>query len=106
MKAYCAGNGQLHQMSMQAVTNTLDCMHDQQMIIVEGPELEGYTDRKYIFRRITPTECARLQGFPDWWTDGVAGSDSAKYRMWGNGVSLPCVADVLGRIAEELQKDG
>ncbi len=24
-------------------------------------------DTEYIVRRLTPTECARLQGFPDWW---------------------------------------
>lgn len=61
--------------------------------------------RKYVLRRLTPTECARLQGFPDWWTDGVEGSDSARYKMWGNGIALPCAVDVLGRIAEEMQKD-
>ena len=56
--------------------------------------------RKYIVRRLTPLECCRLQGFPDWWTDGVEGSDSAVYKMWGNGIALPCAADVLRRIAE------
>ena len=61
--------------------------------------------RKYVLRRLTPTECARLQGFPDWWTDGVEGSDSAKYKMWGNAIAIPCAADVLGRIAKELRKD-
>ena len=58
--------------------------------------------RKYVLRRLTPMECARLQGFPDWWTDGADGSDSAIYKMWGNGIALPCAADVLGRIAKEL----
>lgn len=62
------------------------------------------TGRKYIVRRLTPTECARLQGFPDWWTDGVDGSDAAKYKMWGNGIALPCAVDVLGRIAKEMSK--
>ena len=103
-KAYCAGNGQLHQMSMKNVMNTLDCMHDQQITliscIVGGTTLE---DRKYVLRRLTPTECCRLQGFPDWWVDGAEGSDSAIYKMWGNGIALPCAADVLGRIAKELQ---
>ena len=61
--------------------------------------------RKYVLRRLTPTECARLQGFPDWWCDGANGSDSAQYKLWGNGVALPCVYDVLGRIAEEMRKD-
>lgn len=36
MKWHCAGNGQLHQMSMLTVTNTLDCMHDQQIILGGG----------------------------------------------------------------------
>ena len=89
----------------------------------------------YTVRRLTPTECARLQGFPDNWcadlgtektTDEemyfwhkvfktyseVTGckmksdkqvakwlkdpySDSAEYKMWGNGVALPCVWFVL-----------
>ena len=55
---------------------------------------------KYIVRRLTPTECARLQGFPDWWDADVEGSDSARYKMWGNGIALPCAEFVLRRIAE------
>lgn len=61
-------------------------------------------ERRYIVRRLTPLECCRLQGFPDWWEDGVEGSDSARYKMWGNGIALPCAADVLGRIAKELKE--
>lgn len=63
-------------------------------------------DKKYVVRRLTPVECSRLQGFPDWWTDGANGSDSNIYKMWGNGIALPCAADVIGRLAKELQKDG
>ena len=33
MNYLCAGNGQLNQMSMMPVMNTLDCMHDQQIVI-------------------------------------------------------------------------
>lgn len=62
------------------------------------------TERKYVLRRLTPTECARLQGFPDWWTDGANGSDSNIYKMWGNGIALPCAVDVLGRIAKEVEE--
>lgn len=65
----------------------------------------GQSGRKYIVRRLTPLECCRLQGFPDWWEDGVEGSDSARYKMWGNGIALPCAADVLGRIARESQRN-
>lgn len=61
--------------------------------------------RKYIVRRLTPTECLRLQGLPDWWCDGANGSDSAIYKMAGNGLAIPCAEDVIGRCAEELLKD-
>ncbi len=50
-------------------------------------------------RRLTPTECERLQGFPDGHTAGQ--SDSARYRQLGNAVCVP-VARYLGwRIAEQ-----
>ena len=100
---------------------------------------------EYIVRRLTPTECARLQGFPDWWCSGlgteepaedemsfwrevfethrrIAGtstkpktdkqiikwlknphSDSAEYKMWGNGVALPNVCFVLSGIVYYAQ---
>ena len=102
----------------------------------------------YIVRRLTPTECARLQGFPDWWCDdlgtdeltaeeifwwsevfeahrcitGTSGkaktekqivkwlkdphSDSAEYKMWGNGVALPNVVFVLSGIVYYSQLPG
>ena len=64
--------------------------------------------RKYIVRRLTPTECARLQGFPDTWGDvlvkGKPHSDSAEYKMWGNGIALPCAVFVLGRIAGQIER--
>lgn len=49
-------------------------------------------------RRLTPTECERLQGFPDGWTDGQA--DSHRYKQMGNAVTVN-VAEWIGkRIAE------
>ena len=39
-------------------------------------------------RRLTLAECCRLQGFPDDWLDGLGLSDSAKYRMLGNSVTV------------------
>lgn len=56
--------------------------------------------RRYFVRRLTPLECCRLQGFPDWWEDGVNGSDSARYKMWGNGMALPCVLYVMEGITD------
>lgn len=58
-------------------------------------------EKRYVVRRLTPKECCRLQGFPDWWEDGAEGSDTNRYKMWGNGVALPCVFDLLRRLAEE-----
>ena len=100
----------------------------------------------YIVRKLTPTECGRLQGFPDGWTDNLAiaepteddilywrmifkehaealgekkkektdnqirkwlqnpESDSVKYKMWGNGIALPCATFVMKRVAQKLQR--
>ena len=101
--AVCVGNGQLNQITMSGQSNTLDCMHDQQAVCIKTQ-----SSRKYIVRRLTPTECARLQGFPDWWDADVEGSDSARYKMWGNGIALPCAEFVLRRIAEfvDLERRG
>lgn len=49
-------------------------------------------------RRLTPVECERLQGFPDDWTAGQA--DSARYRMLGNAVAVPCARWIGARIAQ------
>ena len=45
-------------------------------------------------RRLTPTECERLQGFPDGWTDGQA--DTQRYKQLGNAVAVP-VVEWLGK---------
>lgn len=98
--AVCVGNGQMHQTELGEKTGALNCMHDQQAVIhsVKPPH-------RYIVRRLTPLECCRLQGFPDWWEDGANGSDSARYKMWGNGIALPCAMDVLRRIAKEMKQN-
>jgi DNA (cytosine-5)-methyltransferase 1 len=49
-------------------------------------------------RRLTPVECARLQGFPDNWTDVC--SDSQRYKQMGNAVAVPVVEWIAHRIAE------
>lgn len=111
----------------------------------KDPPVVNETEPDYIVRRLTPTECARLQGFPDWWCSNletdepteeeiefwtevfethrrVMGasskpksrnqiikwlknphSDSAEYKMWGNGVALPNVYFVLSGIVYYAQ---
>ena len=49
-------------------------------------------------RRLTPTECERLQGLPDGYTDG--GSDTARYKALGNGMAQPCATYIIKRIVE------
>ena len=51
-------------------------------------------------RFLTPTECERLQGFPDGWTDNLA--DTRRYQALGNAVTVP-VAEWLGRRIVEYQ---
>lgn len=57
-----------------------------------------------LIRRLTPLECERLQGFPDYWTDIPGASDSARYKALGNSVAIPCVEHVLRGIAYFLRK--
>lgn len=75
------------------------------LITEKGQNVDEKTEVTYIVRRLTPTECARLQGFPDWWCADVPHADSAEYKMWGNGVSLPCVLYVMEGIAKTLRKE-
>jgi DNA (cytosine-5)-methyltransferase 1 len=51
-------------------------------------------------RRLTPTECARLQGFSDDWNDWL--SDSVRYRQFGNAVAIPNVEWIARRIKRIL----
>ena len=48
-------------------------------------------ETEYDVRRLTPIECARLQGFPPDWCADVPHSDSAEYKLWGNGIALPSI---------------
>lgn len=67
---------------------------------------------RWIVRRLTPTECERLQGYPDGWTDlgewvdskGKAhkAADASRYKALGNSIALPQWYYVLGGIADRL----
>lgn len=137
---YCATTGNFMQVCKEK-TPTLAARDFK-----DPPYVNDGEDTDYIVRRLTPTECARLQGFPDWWCDelGIAEptdediakwreifntyakamgkttkpksdnqirkwlqnpqSDSAEYKMWGNGVALPNVYFVLSGIMYYAQE--
>jgi hypothetical protein len=56
----------------------------------------GTVLEKSTVRRLTPTECERLQGFPDGWTGGQA--DSHRYKQMGNAVAVPVVEWIINRL--------
>ena len=59
-----------------------------------------------IVRRLTPTECERLMGWPDNHTlhraDGKTNSDSTRYKMCGNGVATPVAQWIATQLKEIL----
>lgn len=118
--------------------NGQDAFNDR--LVIDNPEVQ-LTPVTYTVRRLTPTECARLQGFPDWWCRDLGTenpteeelafwadvfethrkivthakkpktekqirkwlaapyTDSAEYRIWGNGICLANAFFVLAGIA-------
>lgn len=118
--------------------NGQDAFNDR--LVIDNPEAQ-LIPVTYTVRRLTPTECARLQGFPDWWCRNLGTenpteeelafwadvfethrkivthakkpktekqirkwlvdpyTDSAEYRIWGNGICLANAFFVLAGIA-------
>jgi DNA (cytosine-5)-methyltransferase 1 len=115
----------------------------------KDPDIVAYAAPvQYIVRRLTPTECARLQGFPDRWGDidekdeltpeeyrfwlevrkthdringkkvqdytreqmlkwyNKLHTDSAEYKMWGNGIALPPALYCMQGIVDAMGKEG
>lgn len=135
---YCTSKSSFHTSAEENLAGTLVASDYKDPPIINEPQ--------YIVRRLTPTECARLQGFPDWWCSGLGTkipseeeldwwegvfethrkilgkstkpksrkqifkwlqdphSDSAEYKMWGNGVALPNVCFVLSGIVYYAQQ--
>lgn len=55
-------------------------------------------------RRLTPLECERLQGFPDFWTDIPGASDSARYKALGNSFAIPNALFVISGCIEAIER--
>lgn len=62
-------------------------------------------EAEYVVRRLTPKECAKLQGFPADWCDDVPHSNSAEYKLWGNGISLPVLLPMMKAMGEVLKDE-
>ncbi|MDL2310368.1 DNA cytosine methyltransferase [Peptostreptococcaceae bacterium OttesenSCG-928-C18] len=130
---YCASKASFFTSAEEELANTLVATDYK-----DPPLINDKGAMEYLVRRLTPTECALLQGFPpDWcadlgtpepteediafWTEvfdtyaKINGkkprsknqiikwlkephTDSAEYKMWGNGVALPCVCFVMAGI--------
>lgn len=139
---YCTSKASFFTKAEEELANTLVATDFK-----DPPVINDTEELDYIVRRLMPIECARLQGFPDWWCSRlktedpteeeislwrkifethrkiVSGSkkpktdkqiekwlvdphtDSAEYKMWGNGVALPCVVYVMEGIVEVLDKN-
>lgn len=133
----CMTHGQANAEILENISPCLNCNHEQPIVSIS-----------YIVRRLTPTECARLQGFPDLWghpdhKDNLADSeyqfwidvrnthaeingktakmyskaqmltwynklhtDSAEYKMWGNGIALPTALYVMQGVADVIGDGG
>lgn len=67
--------------------------------LLTGEEQAVVTDN-YRIRKLTPRECWRLQGFPDWAFDRAkqVNSDSQLYKQAGNSVTVPVIADIAKRL--------
>ena len=143
---YCTSKNSHFTRAEEELANTLVATdYKDPPVVNDREQTECGRTVEYIVRRLTPTECARLQGFPDWWCAGLETpepiedelafwrevfethrkimgtsskpktdkqlvkwlknphSDSAEYKMWGNGVALPNVYFVLSGIVYYAQ---
>jgi DNA (cytosine-5)-methyltransferase 1 len=54
-------------------------------------------------RRLTPRECARLQGFPE--TFKIVVSNTAAYKQFGNSVAVPVVSLIAEKMVQAIERD-
>ena len=66
-------------------------------------EEQAVVTNNFRIRKLTPRECWRLQGFPDWAFDKAkeVNSDSQLYKQAGNSVTVPVIADIASRLESE-----
>lgn len=86
------------------ISPTLQCTKNADVIYLSPEDIE------YIVRRLTPSECAKLQGFPDNWHDDITSDkgkqlpDTAAYKGYGNAVATVCAEYPIANIVEILKE--
>ena len=120
--------GQANAEVLADIAPTLNCNHEQPLLV--HPQIAGtlcasgaglsrpagmgsetdFCVTRYIdliVRRLTPLECERLRGFPDFWTESGGGRsicDTSRYQMLGNSIAVPCVAYIMQGIYQALER--
>lgn len=64
-----------------------------------GQDKHGVSDG-FRIRRLTPTECERLQGYPDGWTEGL--SDTQRYKCLGNAVTTNVISHLFSGLTDQV----
>jgi DNA (cytosine-5)-methyltransferase 1 len=145
--AYSTSKASYHTLPEEEIANTLVASDWKDPPTAAFNQQTDDDEVQYIVRRLTPSECAKLQGFPSWWCKNLGNpnpsaaeidewerifetfrlatnpnskpktrkaiakflsdphSDSAEYKLWGNGISLPVAFFVLSGIVWAVNKD-
>jgi len=78
-------------------------------LVAKGPNAVGHPSEDnttYVIRRLTPKECLRLMALPEWWVSDVDGSDTAIYKMCGNGCVVTCLEYIMQNIVNSYKEEG
>lgn len=78
-------------------TNTISARYykdGSEILIDQGPDIPP--------RKLTPRECARLQGFPERFVIPV--SDTQAYKQFGNSVAVPVIRAIAKKVREEMKR--
>jgi DNA (cytosine-5)-methyltransferase 1 len=87
------------------------CANEQRTYTNEGSmfQLRNVVGQQTAVRRLTPTECSRLQGFPDeylmsvTWRGKCPPADGVMYKALGNSMAVPCMRWIGERIQRHLR---
>jgi DNA (cytosine-5)-methyltransferase 1 len=110
-----AGGGGNNRQAVAFAQNTRDEVREMPIVgalaAQPGMKQTSYIRQDFAVRRLTPTECERLQGFPDNWTAipfrGKPAADGPRYKACGNSFAVPVIKWIGERIKQvEEMKNG